>query len=142
MKTCGVCGQSKETPHSCKVHTVRVLDQTTKKTGFKQYTTTTRYGDIEQHTYGVCRFCYIKWNFVLPLIVYLLFVVLTKMILLPDEGWGASLFLALIPALFVVWKYVIVSRKLIKDALSGKVGNYKGFNELEYLLQIETKTKQ
>jgi hypothetical protein len=136
MTACGVCGESKNTPHSCTVYTAQFLDATSKKTGFKQYTITTRYGDIKKHTYDVCRHCYIKWNFVLPLAVYLISAVFIKIAVLPNEGWDAALFLALFPAGIIVWKYISLPRKLIREALSqGQgFGKYKGFTSFEYQL--------
>ena len=136
MTACGACGKPKNTPHNCTIYTAQFLDETSKKTGYKQHTITTRYGDIEKHVYDVCRHCYIKWNFVLPLAVYLISAVLIKIAVLPNEGWDAALFLALFPAGIIVWKYVSLPRRLIKEVLSQKPGSskYKGWTALEYLL--------
>jgi len=144
MTVCGVCGKPKETSHSCTVYTAQFLGETSMKTGFKQRTITTRYGDIEKHTYDVCRPCYIKWNLVLPLAVYLISAILIRMVVLPNEGWDAALFLALFPAGIIVWKYVSLPRKLIKEALSQRPvsGKYKGWIALEYLLLSLDKNNQ
>ena len=63
--------------------------------------------------------------------VYVLSVVLLKLFLLSTEGWDAALFLGLIPAVIVIWKYVIVHRRLIKKAIAQREmqlpGRYKGY---------------
>lgn len=143
MTACGACGKSKNTPHSCTVYTAQFLNETSVKTGFKQYTITTRYGDIEKHVYDVCRHCYIKWNFVLPLAAYLISAVLLRVVL-PYEGWDAAFFLALFPAGIIVWQYVSLPRRLLKEALSQRSGSskYKGWTALEYLLLSLDKRNQ
>ena len=130
MNSCGVCEGIKETPHHYAVFTGRVLAENSTR-DWAGTTTTTSYGDFEKHNFEVCKSCHVKWNFILPMAVYVLSVVLLKLFLLSTEGWDAALFLGLIPAVIVIWKYVIVHRRLIKKAIAQREmqlpGRYKGY---------------
>ncbi len=106
MNICGVCEGIKETPHNYTVFTGRVLAEKSSRDALVT-TTTTAYGEFEEHHYEVCKSCYVKWKFILPMAVYVLSVVLLTLILLSTEGWDAALFLALIPAVIVNWKYMV-----------------------------------
>jgi len=68
------------------------------------------------------------------LAVYLISAVFIRIVVLPDEGWDAALFLALFPAGIIVWKYINLPRRLIREALSQRrgFGKYKGFTSFEY----------
>lgn len=129
MKYCCVCGKGKDTSHTYEVFTGRVLGRNS-VTLYKQTTTTTTYGEFEEHKYDVCQSCAVKWNIIFPIAVFVLSTLLLKL-LLRYEGWDAALFLALFPAAIVIYKYVNVWRRLMKDAIAQREmqlsGEYKAY---------------
>jgi hypothetical protein len=129
---CGVCGEAKDTSHNCTVFTGRVLDKKrTRQYGQTTYTTT--YGEFEEHHYDVCHSCFLKWNFIFPIVVIILCIVLLKLLLFSGENWVAPLVLGWLPAVIVIYKYVSVNDRLIKDAIAQREmqrpGEYKGFDK-------------
>jgi len=133
MKACGLCGESRDTPHSCTVYTAQIVSQSRKRIAHKTYEVSTYYWDIQQHTYSICQQCYITWNIVLPFVVYLI-LALSIYIVLPDRT--VALFCALFPAGYVFWKYIRLPRRLVRKALSQRQRfgeyEYKGFTSDEY----------
>ena len=117
MIGCDLCGKEKNLPHTCKVYTGEFKKKTSTKTGFKQYNITTSYTNIEEHAYHFCRWCFIKWNILIPLVGYFLIVLMVKGFLLPYERWVAAFFLSFFPAVIVAYVYLILPRHLIRVSL-------------------------
>ena len=133
MKICEICGKHQDAAKSHTIYTARTLSATTKKTGFKQYTTTTTFGDFEPHHYEVCRSCFMTRTFIIPLAVFALSVPLLMALL--TLQFGGALFFALLPAGFAMWKLGVSStliRKAISSRKRGEAGDYKGYTEPSY----------
>jgi hypothetical protein len=134
MKKCEICRKYRVSTKRHTIYTSRVLFEDTRKTGFKLYTKTTMFGEFESHHCEVCRSCFIKHTFTLPLVVFALSF-LFLLTLFQFREFHILLYFAVFPAGFALWK-LSVSRTLIRIAVSsrkkGKPGDYKGYTEQSY----------
>ena len=146
MSTCTVCGKSKETPKTIKMYTAQELGETREKSGFKQVTVTTRYGDFQEHRYPVCKACWKRWNTWIPLSVYLLSAVILYFVIgggsFVTTFWtemayaGGALFIAFLPLVLIVG-LMGPDARFRKKALAERKESYpsaefKVYNEPEY----------
>jgi len=134
MAVCSLCGKPQDAVKQQTVYTARQLSETTQKTGFKQYTTTTLYGDFEPHTYGVCRSCSIRRNILYPVAAYLLSI---PLFMLLGVDFGGALFFALVGAGIAYWQ-LNHTKSLLRIALAARqrvqAATYKGYSEQAYAM--------
>lgn len=140
---CSICDKYQDSTKRHIVYTARNLGETRRK-WWGGVDVTARYGEFEQHTFNVCRLCFIKHTYIYPLVTYLIAVPLIMLVL--SIKLGGALFFALIPAGFAFWKLNVTST-LIRIAISSRrrassnaanttkqrMSDYKGYSSWEML---------
>ncbi len=134
MAVCSLCGKARDAVKQQTIYTARQLSETTQKTGFKQYTTTTLYGEFEPHTYGVCRSCSLWRNIVYPVAGYILSILLLVVLGL---DFGGALIFAFAGA-GIAWWQLNPTKSLLRIALAARQrvqrATYRGYTESAYKL--------
>jgi hypothetical protein len=132
MAVCSLCGKPQDAVKQQTVYTARQLSATTQKTGFKQYTTTTLYGEFEPHTYGVCHACSMRRNILYPVAAYILSIPL--FMLLGLDFAGALIFA--IAGAGIAWWQLNPTKSLLRIALAARQrvqrATYKGYTQQAY----------
>lgn len=150
MKTCEICGKTKDQTTSFTVYTARSLAQTREKTGFKTYTVTTNFSDFKEHTYEVCNSCNLGRACLIPLVVYLISAVLLAFVFgirNSTSFWNAmlyvagALFVAFLPAGLVLANFR-VEEKLVRNAIAHRKASNPGEKIKGYTAQAYKNIKK
>jgi hypothetical protein len=84
MGNCDFCGKPKNTLQTYSVKIGKLFSSETKKTGIKEYTTTSKYTDIKWHTIQICKNCRRKSYLLYPTgfaLIFSILLVLTYIVL-------------------------------------------------------------
>ena len=134
MRTCEICGKTKEDTNSISFYTARALGQSRVKSGFKQHTITTSFGDFKEHTYHVCKSCTNRVSCFMPLIVFFILSVFFTIVIGVRNStiiWNAILYiiggfcLATIPSAVVMATFS-VNERLLRKAVASRKGSSPG----------------
>lgn len=134
MAECGICGQDKPAKRTQQVYTA-IQQQSTRKSGYKEYETKTRFHGFKDHTYNICADC-IRRNKTYSLALWLpaIFVIapLLMWLLFPKgQGQGgatevlcfASAISPFLPLLLAYWiwsDFLNLNKKLVKKAVAAR----------------------
>lgn len=117
MEHCGLCGKKKENLTKYTVYTEHVeVHDTYSGSGFSY-----SYKDKREHNYGVCNFCTIKWDWVVPPLVFLAASLPVLAVAFAWYSWrdsfGGCAMLAVLNALIII----VILMKHYGFGISGKL---------------------